>query len=886
MENHKQMPWHSRATHEILESLDSSEEGLTDTEAEKRLKENGLNELRKKPPRTTLQMLWSQITDVMVMILIGAAILSLIFGEFTEAFVILIIVTVNAVIGIVQEKKAESSLEALKNMNSPTARVMRDGEENVIPASNLVVGDIVFLEDGAMVPADLRLIETSSLKIQEASLTGESVPSEKDADTILPKECVLGDRSNMAYTSSIVTYGRGVGVVVATGMDTEVGNIAHLLDSQDDFDTPIKRKLNTVGKTLSVIGIIVCVVIFAIGAFYQRPLLPMFMIAISLAISIIPEGLPATATIVMALGVQRMAKRNALIRKLPAVETLGGATVICCDKTGTLTLNKMTVTHIAVNGDFESGKVTSIDTASEKHPLVYKEIVYAGALCNDACINPDKTDEILGDPTEGALIFMAKKFGIDQEALEEEYPRVFEQPFDSDRKCMTTVHNIDEKIIAYTKGAVDEILDLCTKILTSKGERNITEVDKKNIHELCLNMSKDALRVLGFAKREISSIPKEDSENIEYDLTFIGMVGMIDPPRTEVIDAVSTCKEAGIRTIMITGDHKVTATTIAHELGIWSEENTVISGDELDNLSDDELDEAVKNTTVFARVSPFDKLRIIQSLKRIGEVPAMTGDGVNDSPALKSADIGIAMGISGTDVAKDSSDMILMDDSFTTIAYAIKEGRRVYRNIQKVIQFLLVGNIAEILTLFVAILLNWDTPLLAVHILWVNLATATLPALALGVDPPSRNIMKHQPVKSTTLFEKNLIQRVVTQGIFVAIMTILAYKIGLNIENHSVGQTMAFCVLAFSQMLRAFSQRSNTDSMFNRNNGKNPFLLISFLTSAFLIAVILFVPVFRNAFNLTVLNNLEWLITIVLAIMSVIQVEVGKIIKRKKEKNS
>ncbi|HGM1519169.1 TPA: calcium-translocating P-type ATPase, PMCA-type [Clostridioides difficile] len=884
MENHKQMPWHSRATHEILESLDSSEEGLTDTEAEKRLKENGLNELRKKPPRTTLQMLWSQITDAMVMILIGAAILSLIFGEFTEAFVILIIVTVNAVIGIVQEKKAESSLEALKNMNSPTARVMRDGEENVIPASNLVVGDIVFLEDGAMVPADLRLIETSSLKIQEASLTGESVPSEKDADTILPKECVLGDRSNMAYTSSIVTYGRGVGVVVATGMDTEVGNIAHLLDSQDDFDTPIKRKLNTVGKTLSVIGIIVCVVIFAIGAFYQRPLLPMFMIAISLAISIIPEGLPATATIVMALGVQRMAKRNALIRKLPAVETLGGATVICCDKTGTLTLNKMTVTHIAVNGDFESGKVTSIDTASEKHPLVYKKIVYAGALCNDACINPDKTDEILGDPTEGALIFMAKKFGIDQEALEEEYPRVFEQPFDSDRKCMTTVHNIDEKIIAYTKGAVDEILDLCTKILTSKGERNITEVDKKNIHELCLNMSKDALRVLGFAKREISSIPKEDSENIEYDLTFIGMVGMIDPPRTEVIDAVSTCKEAGIRTIMITGDHKVTATTIAHELGIWSEENTVISGDELDNLSDDELDEAVKNTTVFARVSPFDKLRIIQSLKRIGEVPAMTGDGVNDSPALKSADIGIAMGISGTDVAKDSSDMILMDDSFTTIAYAIKEGRRVYRNIQKVIQFLLVGNIAEILTLFVAILLNWDTPLLAVHILWVNLATATLPALALGVDPPSRNIMKHQPVKSTTLFEKNLIQRVVTQGIFVAIMTILAYKIGLNIENHSVGQTMAFCVLAFSQMLRAFSQRSNTDSMFNRNNGKNPFLLISFLTSAFLIAVILFVPVFRNAFNLTVLNNLEWLITIVLAIMSVIQVEVGKIIKRKKLK--
>lgn len=880
MDRHRQTPWHALKLTEVYETLHTSEEGLSDAEAAERLKKHGRNALRSKPPKTILQMLKAQIIDPMVLILIGAAAFSAILQEWTEAAVIFVIVIVNAVIGIVQEKKAQSSLEALRNMSAPTARVLRQGEESVIPASELVVGDVVMLGDGDMVPADLRLIDSANLKVQEASLTGESVPSEKEAEDLLPEDCPLGDRSNMAYTSAIVTYGRATGVVVATGMYTEVGNIAGMLDNQDDTDTPLKRKLNAVGKTLTIVGLIVCVLIFAIGAFYQRPLIPQFLVAISLAISIIPEGLPATATIVMALGVQRMAKKNALIRKLPAVETLGSATVICSDKTGTLTLNKMTVTHIAVNGDFENGTTTPVENAANQHPAVYKELVYAAALCNDASLDPDRKGEIIGDPTEGALIYLAQAFGIDHEALEDDYPRLFEQPFDSERKRMTTVHRINEKWISYTKGAVDEMLPLCTHILTSEGVRPITEADKENITKLCLSMSEGALRVLGFAMRTLTELPTDDDENVEFDMTFVGVTGMIDPPRKEVADSVRTCRQAGIRTIMITGDHKVTALAIAKELDIYREGNTVISGEELDTMTDDELDDAVKTTTVFARVSPADKLRIIQSLKRTGEVAAMTGDGVNDSPALKAADIGVAMGITGTDVAKDAADMILLDDSFTTIAYAIKEGRRVYRNIQKVIQFLLVGNIAEILTLFVATLFNWDAPLLAVHILWVNLATATLPALALGVDPASKNIMKHKPVKSGTLFEKDLVRRVIIQGIFVAAMTTCAYWIGASMGGHVTGQTMAFCVLAFSQMLRAFNQRSNAEPIWVRAEGINPWLIISFVVSALLMACILLVPALQNAFQLILLDGTQWLIVIGLSLMSILQVEIVKTIKK------
>ncbi len=639
MDDHKQVPWHASQLSHVYEVLETSEEGLSDAEADKRLKENGRNELRAKPPRTIMQMIKEQIIDPMILILIGAAALSAVLREWTEAAVIFTIVIVNAVIGIAQEKKAQSSLEALKKMSAPTARVMRQGEESVIPAAEIVPGDVVFLSDGDMVPADMRLIESANLKIQEASLTGESVPAEKDADEILPQECSLGDRVNMAYSSSIVIYGRAAGVVTATGMDTQVGSIARMMDGEDELDTPLKRKLAAVGKTLTIIGMVVCVLIFALGVLYDRPLIPQLLVAISLAISIIPEGLPATATIVMALGVQRMAKKNALIRKLPAVETLGSATVICSDKTGTLTLNKMTVTQIAVNGDFEKGRTAPAKEAAEDHPAVYRELIYAAALCNDASFDPDREGEIIGDPTEGALIHMARMFGADHEELEDLYPRLFEQPFDSNRKRMTTVHDIDGKITAYTKGAVEEMLPLCSRILTEKGVREITQDDRQDITDLCLSMSKDALRVLGFAMRNPGHVPEDDDEDIEKDMTFIGVAGMIDPPRKEVAMSVRVCRQAGIRTIMITGDHKDTAVAIAKELDIYRSGDGVITGEEMDAMDTRQLDEAVKTVTVFARVSPADKLRIIKSLKRTGEVAAMTGDGVNDSPDLKAADI-------------------------------------------------------------------------------------------------------------------------------------------------------------------------------------------------------------------------------------------------------
>lgn len=884
MDNHRQMPWHSEQMEEVYSKLDTSADGLSDAEAAERLRKNGRNVLRQKPPKTIAQMLKAQIMDPMVLILIGAASCSAVLREWTEAVVIFTIVVINAAIGIVQEKKAQSSMEALRNMSALAAKALRQGEESIVPATELVIGDVVHLGDGDMVPADIRLIESANLKVQEASLTGESVPSEKEAHIILPEATVLGDRCNMAYHSSIVTYGRACGVVVATGMDTEVGGIAGMLDNEDELDTPLKRKLNAAGKTLTVAGLIVCVLIFIIGALYERPLIPQFLVAISLAISIIPEGLPATATIVMALGVQRMAKKNALIRKLPAVETLGSATVICSDKTGTLTLNKMTVTHIAVNGDFESGKPTPIREAAGLHPEVYREMVYAAALCNDASIDPDRSGEIIGDPTEGALIYMAQEFGIDHELLEDAYPRLFEQPFDSERKRMTTVHEIDGSCIAYTKGAVDEMLPLCSHMLTSRGVRPMTKADRDNIAELCHGMSEEALRVLGVCLRTLSSIPSDDDVNVEEDMTFVGALGMIDPPRKEVAESVRVCREAGIRTVMITGDHKVTALAIAKELGIYESGDTVISGEELDAMDDAALKESVRTASIYARVSPADKLRIIKALKSAGEVVAMTGDGVNDSPALKAADIGVAMGEAGTDVAKEASDMILLDDSFTTIAYAIKEGRRVYRNIQKVIQFLLAGNIAEILTLLAATVFNFDAPLLAVHILWVNLATATLPALALGVDPASRNIMKHHPVKSGTLFEKDLVSRVVTQGVFVAAMTTAAYWIGVTTGTHAAGQTMAFCTLAFSQMLRAFNQRSNTEPVWVRAEGLNPWLFITFAVSAALMACILFISPLQSAFRLAPLSGVQWGAAAGLSLLTVVQVEVVKWIRRRHDR--
>ena len=895
MEDKHRTNWHAMSFEEVEKVLGTSEEGLSDAEAAKRLAEYGKNTLRQKPPKSVWKMIWEQLTDVMVIILLIAAAFSLVmyFLEdegLAECIVILVVIALNATIGVVQEKKAANALEALKNMTAPTARVMREGEESVVPASELVPGDIVYLEDGCIVPADIRIIQDSNLKVQEAALTGESVPSEKDGPTVLAEDAPLGDRVNMAYSSSVVMYGNATGIVVGTGMNTEVGKIANLLDEQDDFDTPMKRKLNSVGKVLSLVGLIVCVLIFAIGMIRDGwdAWVNYIFIAISLAISIIPEGLPATSTIIMALGVQRMAKQNALVKSLPAVETLGSASVVCCDKTGTLTLNKMTVTYVAVGDDFLRESITSAADVSSKYDReVYKDLLSGCALCVNAKKDPDNPENILGDPTEGALVFFAEKFGIDSEEYEKENPRVFEQPFDSDRKRMTVLNDMGGTLTAYTKGAVDEMLPLCAKYRTAEGVRAMTDADREQILKVCNGMSGEALRVLGFAVREWKEAPEDESADLETEMTFVGVVGMIDPPRKEVIKAVETCHDAGIRVVMITGDHKVTAMAIAKQLHIFREGNTVISGSELDDMSDEELDKAVKNCVVFARVSPSDKLRIIQSLKRTGEIAAMTGDGVNDSPALKEADIGVAMGITGTDVAKDAADMILLDDNFTTIEHAIREGRRVYRNIQKVIQFLVAGNISEILILLLAVVFGWQMPILAVHILLINLATDSLPAVALGIDPADSNVMKQKPVKSGTLFERGMIFRIVLHGLFISAAALATYAIGMggnfysgDADLHNRAMTMTFIVLSLSQLAHALNQRSNVDSVFKPGQGHNKYLFGAMVISAAIVAAVAFIPGVKDLFSLVYIGWKDWLICIGLALLPLVAVEISKIFVR------
>ena len=894
-EQQQHKPWHAMSVEETARALGTTEDGLSDAEAAERLKLFGPNNLRQKKAKSIWRMIWEQLTDVMVIILFIAAAFSLVLyfvnpggGEpdgLAEAIVILVVIALNATVGVVQEKKAANALEALKNMTAPTARVMREGEESVVPAAQLVPGDVVYLEDGCIVPADIRIIQDSNMKVQEAALTGESVPSEKDGPTVLPEDAPLGDRINMAYSSSVVMYGNAIGYVVGTGMNTEVGKIANLLDEQDETDTPMKRKLNSVGKTLSLVGLIVCVLVLGISLIRDyTKWVSMIMTAISLAISIIPEGLPATSTIIMALGVQRMAKKNALVKSLPAVETLGSATVVCCDKTGTLTLNKMTVTCAAVGDDFIEGSVTPVAELAGKYKKeVYADLVDGCALCVNAKKDPDNPGNILGDPTEGALVLFAEQFGIESEAFEDANPRLFEQPFDSDRKRMTVLNRTERGLIAFTKGAVDEMLPLCTKFRTKDGVRDMTDADRARILELCYKMSGDALRVLGFAVREHAAVPEEEAADIEEGMTFVGAVGMIDPPRKEVIKAVETCHTAGIRVVMITGDHKVTAMAIAKQLHIFREGNTVISGPELDDMTDEELDKAVEKCVVFARVSPSDKLRIIQSLKRCGEVAAMTGDGVNDSPALKEADIGVAMGITGTDVAKDAADVILLDDNFTTIEYAIREGRRVYRNIQKVIQFLVAGNIAEILILFIAVCAGFEQmPIEAVHILLINLATDSLPAVALGVDPASANIMRHKPVKSGTLFERGMIYRIALHGLFISAASWAAYLIGTYCfaHDHVQAMTMTFLVLSFSQLSHALNQRSNTDSVFKGGQGHNKFLAVALTASAAIVLLVALVPPLQGFFNLTDLNWQEWLISLALSLFPLVAVEISKIFIR------
>lgn len=829
--------------------------GLTEEEVIEKRKKCGYNELSQKKKKTILNMIFEQLSDAMIIILFVAAIVSYLLGEKAEAIVILVIIIINIIISVFQEKKAENAVELLKSMNAPNVKVLRDGVRKIISAKELVIDDIVFIEDGDIVPADLRLLETSRLQIAEASLTGESVPVYKDENIVLDENTLLGDRVNMAYSSTIVTYGSGMGIVVAIGMDTEVGKIANMLENADELDTPLKQKLNKIGKILSLFGIIVSIIVFIIGLLYGKDIVEVLMIAISLAISVIPEGLPATATIVMALGVQRMAKKNALIRKLPAVETLGSTTVICTDKTGTLTQNKMTVKEYALYSDFINGEV---NIGKVKN----KELLYACSLCNNATLE-------IGDPTEIALLEFAKK----NNRLVK-YKRVSEIPFDSIRKRMTTVNKIKNYIV-YTKGAVDTVLPLCNKILDGNKIKNLTYEEIDKIYDLCNQASKRAMRVLAFAYKTIDDLETD----LESDLIFIGVVCMIDPPRNEVKKAIETCHKAGIKVIMITGDHIETALAITKQLNIYKEGDLAISGFDLEKISDKQLDKIVLKTSVFARISPNDKLRIVNSIKRNNNIVAMTGDGVNDAPALKSADIGISMGKSGTDVARESSDMILLDDNFKTIEYAIKEGRRIYSNIQKVIQYLLAGNISEVLVIFIAMIANIGTPILAVHILIINLVTDTIPALAIGVDPAPCDIMDKQPIKVGTLFEKGLILRVIFHGVLISIITLIAYYIGY-LDSPKEGVTMAFITLSLSQIIHSLNQHSSTISFFSKKHARNWYLYLAMFISTIVLLMLVFVKPIAKFLSLQQPNLFEWAVIILLSLVPLVVVEIYKLIKK------
>jgi len=895
--------WYSKTVEETKNELETDlQNGLKSEQVVNKQEKYGFNELKAKKKKSLLQKFLEQFKDFTIIVLIVAAIVSGIVGisegeGITDTIIILIVVILNAIIGVAQESKAEKSLEALQKLSDHASKVIRNGKMEVIPSRLLVPGDIVVLETGDYIPADLRIIEAVNLKSQESALTGESVPVEKQVDVITEDKVGIGDRTNMLFSSSLVTYGRGKGIVVNTGMNTEVGKIASMLDNTEETTTPLQEKLNVLGKTLGIAALAICAVIFVIGLLYGKEPIHMFMTAVSLAVAAIPEGLVAVSTIVLAIGVQKMVKKNAIVKKLPAVETLGSATVICSDKTGTLTQNKMTVKKVYYNKTILNLEdIGSINEEAEK-------LVLASILCNDTKIDIDLS--LKGDPTETALVDMAFKLKFEPSVFEK-MPRVEEIPFDSNRKLMTTVHKVGEKYIVYTKGGVDELLARSRAYQISGEIKTDLENFKPEIWKRNQEMASDALRVLAFGYKELDHMPnKEEMKTIESSLIFVGMVGMIDPPREEARLAVEKCKNAGIKTVMITGDHKITAIAIAKALGILQNETEALTGAELEQMSDEELTKNIRNYSVYARVSPEHKVRIVKAWKAQGEIVAMTGDGVNDAPALKTADIGCAMGMVGTDVAKEAADVILTDDNFATVVSAVEEGRRIYDNILKAIQYLLSSNVGEIIVLFVAILLTpllakWFgisnisnlEPLLPIHILWINLVTDALPALALAFDPANRDIMNRKPKDTKKgIFTKGMVLRVIYQGIMIGTLTLIAFCIGLatpNIEGTSeyvehvkieIGQTMAFSVLALSQLVHVFNVRDNKNSIFKTNPFNNKTLLGAIAISALLMITILVIPVLRQIFSIWELPVENILEVICLVFAPIVIVEIFKLFK-------
>ena len=883
--------WFTKSQDDVLKELvvDSSL-GLTDAEAKKRLEQYGPNKLKGKPKKSLISLFLSQLKDMLIYVLIAAAVITLIIGEYADSIIIIFVIILNAVIGVFQEYKAGKAIEALQKMTTPKAIVRRDGKAIEINSEEVVPGDIVLLDAGRYVPADLRLTTSANLQIEESALTGESVPSSKNANSIFedPKT-PIGDKSNMAFLSTLTTYGRGEGVVIATAMDTEIGMIATILEEDNEEMTPLQKRLDELGRILGFLAIGICALIFIIAVIQKRDLFDMFLTAISLAVAAIPEGLAAIVAIVLALGVTRMSKINAIVKKLPAVETLGSVNIICSDKTGTLTQNKMTVIQ-----QYTSGKFTNVPQAATELTATTDEteLIKSLVLCSDATyVNGEGT----GDPTEIALIILGNKYNLTKSVLNDKHTRISENPFDSERKLMSTLNVEGSGYRVHTKGAIDHILKLSTTALVNGQLVPLTEELKADYSRKTEEMSDAALRVLGvaFKNTDIELAPEE----MEKELTVIGIVGMIDPPRLEVKDSIAEAKMAGIRPIMITGDHKNTAVAIAKQLGIAESIDQSITGSEIDELSEEAFAEQINHYRVFARVSPEHKVKIVKAFKLQGNIVSMTGDGVNDAPSLKYADIGVAMGITGTDVAKGASDMILTDDNFTTIVEAIEEGRNIYNNIKKSVIFLLSCNLGEVLAIFVSILLNWPVPLLATQILWVNLITDSLPAIALGIDPGDKDVMKQKPRNpKESFFAHGAGVRAVIGGTLIGLFTLLAFYYGLVQHGYQIGstmlskdalktalpyaRTMAFVVLAASQLFYSLSMRSFTKSIFKIGIFSNLFLIGSILVGILLQIVVITVPFLAVAFGVHNLSLSEWGIVLCFALIPLVVNEIIKFLSK------
>lgn len=857
--------WYTKELNQIFNELNARQGGLTEDEASKRLEKYGANNLKEKKKESLFIKFIKQFNDFMIIVLIIAAIISAIVaktngsGDYIDSIIIIAIVIFNAIMGLIQEEKAEKSLEALKKMSAPNAKVRRNGKIQEIEASQVVPGDVVILEAGNYVPADCRLIDSYNLQIEESSLTGETLPTSKQADVILNANTAIGDLKNMAFATTIVVNGHAEAVVVETGMNTKVGQIAGMIIENESPETPLQKKLGEVGKTLAITCMIICGLIFLIGIWKQIPITEMFMTSVGLAVAAIPEGLPAIVTIMLSIGVTKMAKKNSIIRKLPAVETLGCSSVICSDKTGTLTQNKMTVTQIrnAV------GIVKNDDR---------RFILELGTMCTDTI----ESQEVIGEATEVAITNAAVEMNLRKRDLYDQMQRINEISFDSKRKMMTTIHKIGSKYRIITKGAPDVLIKRCNQYYQN-GRIEPIFSKRDALQEQNQMMAEDALRVIAIAYKDVEKLPREiNSETIENELTFVGLIGMIDPPREGVKEAVKTCRKAGIKTVMITGDHLQTAKAIAKELGILRKGDLAINGETLEKMSQQELERDIMRYSVFARVSPEHKVRIVKAFQSTGAVVAMTGDGVNDAPALKNADIGIAMGKGGTDVAKNASDMVLTDDNFVTIVEAVKQGRNIYDNIKKAVHFLLATNIGEIVAIFVGLLLGIKSPLLAIQLLWVNLVTDSLPAIALGLEKAESNIMNRLPRNPRkSLFADGLWGKITTEGVMIGMLTLVAFSIGNNLYSIEVGRTMAFLSLGILELVHSFNIKGE-ESIFKTGLFENRYLVGAFVLGTLLQVVVVVISPLAQIFDVVPLNSVQWLMTVIISILPVVIVELQK----------